>query len=41
MIPLESGIGAPGTAYGRNKAIVAIARKMLVAVWFLLHEASG
>jgi len=23
---------------GRNKAIVAIARKMLVAVWFLLHE---
>jgi transposase len=23
---------------GRNKAIVAIARKMLVAVWFLLHD---
>jgi transposase len=23
---------------GRNKAVVAIARKMLVAVWFLLHE---
>jgi len=23
---------------GRNKAIVAIARKMLVGVWFLLHE---